>query len=77
MSIVWGRALTLCGINVAVSHVKCFYDELHAIKVGESKDLSELGVMGCSDAICKLVLLDGTALVSRTDYIRLASWSCR
>ena len=62
---------------MAVSHVECFYDELRAIKVGESKDLSELGVMGCSDAICNLVLLDGIALVSRAEYIQLASWSRR
>lgn len=50
-----GLTLTFGSVNVAISHVESLYDKLHAVEVGETKDMSELGEMRGSDAICHLL----------------------
>ncbi|KAK8920186.1 hypothetical protein VCV18_007487 [Metarhizium anisopliae] len=50
-----GLTLTFGSVNVATSHVESLYDKLHAVEVGETKDLSGLGEMRGSDTICHRV----------------------
>lgn len=50
-----GLTLTFGSVNVATSHVESLYDKLHAVEVGETKDLSGFGEMRGSDTICHRV----------------------